>query len=974
MKNQRRFAACLALVALFVTTGEVSAQTASAARLSGSILDAQSVPVGGALVTLYVPGSTAVSYQATASGGGTFLLGSVQPGAYEIRVEALGYRPLVVQGLVLSGAEERSLSLTLTIDPPPVELVDTIMVAASTASRFRVTGLQLGPADIAPLPHRFDDLAGIVSASSAFDDALGSQGLPGDLTAVVADGVPFYRASHPSSRVETLPDALFNRRFIEGVTLSAHASDAALAGSTGGVVSLTTRRGASRDVSVGGSYSGDPLWSSSEQSFTAPTLLSWQGFVTASTEAGPGAGLLVAGDALQHESPLAPRLGDPAAAGLGSLAPEELSRLTEPGIESVRRYSGLVRYDRQLSSTDQFFARALVGASERAFSGAGPQDVAATPDESIDFSGAFGYTTQTSRTTTFDLRGGVSGSYRDFGLGANPPNTLASPFSLLGSGHAVTGSSSRTDVVLVPSARFDTEAGLVTAGINLRSSSHSMERTLHGFAYSTGADVLGDVGFGREASAPSVDFTTREIGAHLQLDRALSPQLAIKLGIRYDYEMLGGDGGALNEDWLAVSGLTNNVFTSSFQQRGARGSLVWTPTASGTTRILITGSYDHGDVAPRWIYQLNAESTDATDGRDIGAGVVWPEGTLPATASATSMTMFGPEARAPVSLGTAFTLVQSVGTATVMSVQAATRRTDYVMRRRNFNLAVVPVGQDEGGRSVYGPLTQSGSLVGVAAGDGGRFTDFGTVNALDPDGWSEYKGVTASLEHQTATLSLFGSYTWSETTDNWIGAGQGIDDAAMPRGVPVEDGAPSWDEGVSDFDITHRASLGAEARVGSASLGVLYRFASGAPFTPGYRYGVDANGDGSAANDPALTVDAAALGALDGVATCSTPTGSYAVRNSCRAPSSQELNLRLSFDLTNVGARRAHLVLDVLNVVESKGGVVDTALLLVDPSGSITTASDGTVTIPTTVNPNFGEVVYPASRGRSIRIGVRIGG
>ncbi|MEM7417945.1 MAG: carboxypeptidase-like regulatory domain-containing protein [Gemmatimonadota bacterium] len=974
MKNQWRFAACLALAALFSVSGDATAQTASAARLSGSVSDAQQIPVGGALITLSAPGSSAVAYQATASSSGTFALRSVQPGAYEIRVEALGYRPLVVQGLVLSGGEDRSLSLTLTVDPPPVELVDTITVAASTASRFRVTGLQLGPSDIAPLPHRFDDLAGVVSSASAFDHALGSQGLPGEMTALIADGVPFYRAEHPTSRVEKLPDALFNRRFLDGVALSGSAADAALSGTAGGVVSLTTRRGVGRDVSVGGSYSGDPLWSSSEQTFTAPTLLSWQGFGTASTEAGPGANFLVAGDALQHESPLTPRIGETAAASLAGLAPDELSRLTEPGIESVRRYSGLARYDRQISSTDRFFIRGLVGASERMFVGAGPQDASATPDESVDFSTAFGYTSQTSRTTTIDLRGGVSGSYRDFGFGGNAPSTLASPYSILGSQHAVSGASSRTDVVLLPSARFETEAGLVTAGINLRSTSHSMERRLHGFAFSNGADLLANVGFGREAAAPSVDFSTREVGFHLQLDRPVSPQLALKVGVRYDREIIGGDGGPLNEAWVAASGLINNEFVSGFNQFGARGALVWTPTPSGATRVLITGSLDHGDVSPRWIYQLNAESTDATDGREIGSGVEWPTGSLPAASSATSMTMFGPEARAPVSVEAGLTLVQSLGTATVASVAASSRRTDFFMRRRNFNLPVVPVGQDAGGRAVYGPLTQAGALVGVAAGQGGRFTDFGTVNALDPDGWSEYRGVTASLEHQTAALTLFGSYTWSETTDNWIGAGQGVEDAAMPRGIPTADTDPSWDEGVSDFDITHRASVGAEARIGAASLGVLYRFASGTPFTPGYQFGVDANGDGSAMNDPALTIDAAALSALDALGTCSTSSASYAVRNSCRTPSSQELNVRLSFDLTNVGARRTHLMVDVLNVLESKGGVVDTALHLVDPAGSITTDPDGTVNIPTTVNPNFGDVVYPASRGRAIRIGLRIGG
>jgi hypothetical protein len=68
-------------------------------------------------------------------------------------------------------------------------------------------------------------------------------------------------------------------------------------------------------------------------------------------------------------------------------------------------------------------------------------------------------------------------------------------------------------------------------------------------------------------------------------------------------------------------------------------------------------------------------------------------------------------------------------------------------------------------------------------------------------------------------------------------------------------------------------------------------------------------------------------------------------------------------------------VLDGFNLIESSAGVIDNALLLVDPTGSITTSPDGaTVTIPTTVNDGFGKVVYPSSRGRMLRIGVRIAG
>jgi hypothetical protein len=78
---------------------------------------------------------------------------------------------------------------------------------------------------------------------------------------------------------------------------------------------------------------------------------------------------------------------------------------------------------------------------------------------------------------------------------------------------------------------------------------------------------------------------------------------------------------------------------------------------------------------------------------------------------------------------------------------------------------------------------------------------------------------------------------------------------------------------------------------------------------------------------------------------------------------------------TSAAGRSLSLVIDGLNLVETAGGVRDEALLLVDPAAPLTTSPDGsTVTIPFVVNPDFGSVLYPDSRGRMLRIGLRVGG
>ena len=76
------------------------------------------------------------------------------------------------------------------------------------------------------------------------------------------------------------------------------------------------------------------------------------------------------------------------------------------------------------------------------------------------------------------------------------------------------------------------------------------------------------------------------------------------------------------------------------------------------------------------------------------------------------------------------------------------------MRRRNLNLPIVALAADPNGRRILGTLQQDGALVTTTTDDARRFAGFREVWALDPDGWSEYKGVAASLEHSRSALEF----------------------------------------------------------------------------------------------------------------------------------------------------------------------------------------------------------------------------
>ena len=978
-------AAALVLTAPFsgALSAPLRAQSITSAAISGTVRAADGRLVAQALVTV-TPVGTGSRYETTTTSSGTFTLGLIQPGSYEIRVEALGYRPVVARVLTLGGGERRDVSLTLNPAPPPVLTVDTVALGAGASTRWRAGGVQLGGLELG-LPYRYDDLASIASLSTAFDESMGAQGLPGDMTLVVADGVPFYRAQHPTARAELHPDALFPRQSLSSVMPLHAASDVGWAGSAGGYVGVATRSSTSDGgVELEGAYSSDATWSSSELDFDVPSLLSYQGALRGTVPITPGVSqITLSGEALQQQTPLVPRISEMVASNLSGLDADLLSSLSEPAVETYARYSGLARLDLQRSSTSNVFFRGLGAYAVREFEGAGPASLspgAAPAEESIDYTLAGGIVSDYSTRLQLELQGGVSGSTRDFGtaVDAVPGAYLATTASRLGNLSVAPGESSRTDFVLLPSLRYMLRGGgSIKAGVSARIASHSMAYSAvpsEQFLYSDEAALMASDGFARTTSAPEESFSTQEVGVYAQYQTSLAPGLRVTLGGRYDLERIKSDGPTPNPDWLAASGLANDDYPWRFQQVGARGTLTWEPGATGDTRLLLTGSLHEGDIDPRVVYELLSRDAGTTSTSFSGAGVEWPAATLPGGATTLpTLTLLGPDTRAPRTIHLGAGIMQRVRPSLALFLRGSLRRTDFLMRRRNLNVPPVAQASDPNGRAIYGTLEQNGALITATGADARRFPAFGDVWALDPDGWSEYLGFTFGLEHSSAAADLYGSYTYSETTDNWVGAGAGSVEAEFRPRLPETDGG-EWSEGVSDFDVPHRVAAGLTLRFGAVAVSGAYRFRSGLPFTPRYRLGVDANGDGSVANDVAFVSDAATLGALAEEWSClGDQAGGFAVRNSCRGPEQHSVDARVEVSLGRLGGRTARLTLDGFNLVEGSGGVIDDALLLVDPSGAITT--DGsTVTIPVEVNPSFGQVLYPSSRGRMLRVGVRIGG
>ncbi len=910
---------------------------------------------------------------------GRYAFPLVAPGSYEIRGEALGYRPVLARTLVLSGGETGNVALTMQTERPPVLSVDTVTLAGSSSSRWESGGVRLGSRDLEDLPHRYGDLTSVADLSSAFDAASGAEGLPGSESLVIADGVPVYRAPHPFAGAELLSNGAFPLSALSSVIAYENPPDIEWGASAGGYLALTTRSG-TRDGApeVEGGWSGDPLWSSSQLDVAKPSMMSFLGGARTTMTISPGVSqLVVSADGMHEETPLAARVSEDQASALTGLDPDLVGMLTAPSVERFERFSGLARFDQQRASTGRLFVRGAVGYSKRDFEGPGPTTLAraaALPEQSIDYSVAAGMTTQSSPGLVFEIRAGVSGSARTFDPAHTgmPTAVLADPGSSLGVLPWGGAESSRTDIVLIPAIRYGVAGGSLKLGASIRATSNAMSPGVDSrFYFSDGGALVAGQGLVQESQASKVSFSTKELGAFAQYDVEPRPGFRASLGGRLDYELIPGSKASFNSDWAQASGLRNDSYPSHFGQASALASISWDPSLDGSTELFGTVSVREGDLDPTVLARFFQEDVGATSTSYAGPGLNWPIGTIPSSATTLpELTLLGPDTRAPRSLRATAGIVRKLAGAWRLHLGGAYRRTDFLMRRRNLNLPDTPIGMDPYGRNVWSTVVQDGSLVTATGSDSHRFPGFASVWALDPDGWSKYLGGTAGLEYESESAGLYVSYTRSETTDNWIGAAAASPDAELSPLLPA---GSTWSEGTSDFDAPDRISAVASVKLSLASVSATYHYRSGLPFTPGYRPGVDANGDGSVVNDVAY-VDGAMVDPLLSDWPClSDQVGGFARRNSCRTPATHELDVRLRLDVGRLMGRDASLVLDAFNLIEPKSGVVDGALLLVDPAGTLTTAPDGTVTVPVTINPNFGHILYPSTRGRMIRVGFRIG-
>jgi len=989
-RPRSRSAWIVRLAVLFAFAAPAGAQSVTSGMLEGTVrsADGRLLTQASLLLTDASAGSTRVLEVAP---DGRFGVAYLPSGSYDLRVERLGFAPRLVQGIPVRPGQRVDLRVVLTPSDAAVMRVDTIRFASGGRTGSKAgEGRWFTPFDVAGLPterYGIDELARVTSVAGP---GLEVEGLPSRMTGVVIDGVPFTPARRPGLAEDPAGAVAFPLQVLAQAELVTHGPDVEWGGSGGGYLSGHTRRG-TRDFRVAGFGS----WGAGSLDGAAPFAPgsvshgSMQGGVLISGPiVGDTAGFVLGLEARRFETPLQYGLAfAPATDSLARVAQDAYGVAlggADGRLLTTEVLSGFGRLDWQLSDANALTVRGNLAATRAPVDGVGAWlGRVGGGSEGLDVSAAATLASRLGSSLGQEARVGVEVSRREpAGSGALPATSLAAEGVLLGIGDGRDGRFERTTLHASETLQYRAGAHRLKLGASVRASRYEGRYLPFGageFFFSTLGAFEGGEGYFVQSSGPrpAASFGIPRYSAFLQDTWTLTPGLELLLGLRADVDALPKGKVALNQEWASRTWLDNRRLGETRALLGPRLGFEWNQgeerrwTVRGAAGIY----YDEAD--PAVIGEVLANTGTLQVRRGAGTIDAWPG--FPQNAgveTGSTLTLLAPDYEAPRSTRGSFGVSRALGAGTSLHLALAYRRTEFLPRRADLNLVPgVAAGSDAHGRDVFGTLVKQGALVFAEPGTNRRFPGFDQVFALNTDGWSEYRGATVSFEHRPESrLTAFGSYTYSATRDNWLGARSGWADAQLAP-FPGAEG-DDWTEGRSDFDVPHRAALGGELALGgriAPRLAAVYRFRSGYPFTPGFRPGVDANGDGSARNDPAF-VDPAVPGYAEVASswTCLRgQEGGFAERNACRESGVHSLDARIAFDFLRSGRRSAALVIDALGLLTSTVGETDRALYLVDPAGALETV-EGRTALPLVANPSFGDPIVRYATGRTIRIGFQV--
>jgi hypothetical protein len=958
----------------------VTAQSVTTGAVAGLVRDGTGDPLSSVLLTLR-DRATGLTRSAYSGLDGGYRFGVLPAGEYELAVEKLAYGPKRITALPVRPGLELQLETELVALRPAQAEADEERLAGVAVGGSRPGGTEWVPSwAVGALPYARHEATETARLTSRADAGLGVEGLPPWLTALSIDGTWFRPAAHPLLRSAPVRATSFGLGGVGSAELVTNGLDVEWGGAAGGWLSVHSRRGSPAFEAEGrGAWAGSVL--------PGPSFgdgLSYndaQGAVLLRTPLlGDSARLSVGVELQRLETPVSRLWGDsPAAvalAGLGESFGLDFAANRRSGLATTEAVAGFLRFDWHVASRHRAAAWLQLATQPR-LTGGEPRLGTLQAVEGADVVAGGSVVSAFGTSLLNEVRVSVTSSSRSTAdpSPVGPTWIVSDGLTLGGMRSAARGEETRltlSDALHLSTGRhalkFGGGASFITQRYDYRSRSEGE------YYFGELDDVLARRGLvvRTDGAAPAANWSTTAPFLFAQERWNAGDGLDVQLGARLSYSPLPREAVARDEEWQRLSGLANDSVSRGSWRPEVRGGLTWDVQQARRWILHAGGGIYTDEVDP---LLLNEWQTDAGSGRvlrEIGA-LSWPSDPG-AGGSLRRVTMLAPGFAAPRTVRGGGGLVYRVADATALHLSGAIRRTENLPRRTDLNLLQLPSFRDQHGRAIYGTPVQQGALLAAEPGSGRRFASYDEAAGINADGWSDHWGVSVGVEHETEQgAAVIARYTFSRTRDNWFVGREGGWAVAAPQGL---DGASEWAEGVSDFDAPHRLAAGVSVPLPlGLRLGAVYRAESGVPFTPGFRRGVDASGDGSMGNDPAF-VDASFAGMSELMArwSClSESRGRFAARNSCRGPATHALDLSFSIDVLRVGGGSAAITADAFDIFESARALPDGALFLVDPAGTLSIDQAArTVAVPLLLNPDFGEALVRPHAGRKLRLGFSV--
>ncbi|HKV70943.1 MAG TPA: TonB-dependent receptor [Gemmatimonadales bacterium] len=990
MMNARAVAVGIALaLGLPALAATSAAQSITAGELSGTVSDSLGQPLDGADV-IVSDRASGVQRVALVARGGRFRFSLLPAGEYEVFAEALGSRPRRMLGVPVRPGVVLDVTLLLAPAPPPVKSVDTSYFGAGVYQGISTaSGRWLAPFTVSDLPENDRTLPGVAALSTNREATLAGEGLPASFSGLEIDGLPVAPIRHQGFPAD--PGSAFPRGAFVDVQQVDGGPDVEWTGFAGGALSGFSRQGtATPQVRSFVDYTGSALSSSK---FFATDGISNSSIRGGMYITGPiipdTAHFLLGVEAQRIQAPL------PAAWSNDSLVniardsfATDLSPYARTRLATTQRVSLFGRFDWQLTDDNALGVSAYYGNDKltNADLGAGAIPSIGSNLRQSSFAASVVLASTISPAWSSELRAGVQVNSRTDTstgpIGTWVPGTGAA----FGTAPGLIGQFQRTAILVRESLQWRTGPHRLKLGAEVTAPSYQVTSAYgQGGAFWFGgpAELAARQGEFVQAvgSLPQAQVSAPQFGGFLQDTWNAAPGFDVLVGARYDIEKFPETDIGVNQVWQDSTSLSTNPGRTKLTKFSPRVGATWDVGDRHQWLVSVEGGSFSATLDPAVLGAMVAE--DGAQGsvnvrRGFGPLTAWPNApdSVHAPVIGQRLTLLGPNFEVPRTRRFAADITGALGAGFELHLDGVYRHTDFLERRTDLNLLPGPSGSDQYGRPVYGTLVQSGGLLGAQPGSNRRFGGFDLVSALNPDGFSDYYGLTVGVERSLGDVKLIASYTYSQTTDNWLSGWLSAGDpAGQLSPFPAGLGGRDWAKGTSDYDVPSRLTLATDLtlrRLHGTHLMAVFRYQSGYPFTPGFRPGVDANADG-ASNDPAFVDDTVSgMAAVIGKNAClRSQVGQFAQRNSCRTAGVSALDLRLEVPTVNVGGYPLSLTVDLLNLLESDVGLVDQALYLVDPSRS-TTAAGAVTRVPLKANPNFGQMLIRSSSGRFLRVGLRV--